>query len=325
MTSLLSHATIEQRIVSPDERSIKFRWMTHDRRSCECVALFPRPTRCTACISTQIGCAVGCVFCATGRMGLTRNLTAQEILAQLDLIKAEANNRLIPLRNVVYMGMGEPFHNYEALLEATEQILDPKRFGIGPRHLTVSTAGVPSKMLDFAAKFPRVRQALSLHSAILEKRRSLMPHALGSLDVLRTTIQQLAELLDKSPVWLEYVLIRDYNDSQEDLDALVYFCRDLAVEVNVIPYNAGLQANSDAAKLPIHSESSLNRDGTSLSISALNKRTARAIGLSRPSDAQQDWFIRELRQAGIFTTLRKSLGESIAAACGQLIIQSKDA
>lgn len=315
---------IEQRVVSPDERSIKFRWTTHDQRSCECVALFPRPTRCTACISTQIGCAVGCIFCATGRMGLRRNLTDQEILAQLDLIKAEANDRAIPLRNVVFMGMGEPFHNYEALLLATEQILDPKRFGIGPRHLTVSTAGVPSKMLDFAAKFPRVRQALSLHSAIPEKRRSLMPYAVGSLDVLRTTIQQLSQLLDKSPVWLEYVLIRDFNDSQEDLDALVYFCRDLAVEVNIIPYNSGPSAISQTAKLPILSEPSPDPDKGAF-VTRQNWRTQGAFGLSRPSADQQDWFIRELRQAGIFTTLRKSLGESIAAACGQLIIQSKDA
>jgi 23S rRNA (adenine2503-C2)-methyltransferase len=283
---------LAERREDTEGKSVKFRLVAEDGASCECVALFPRPTRATACLSTQIGCAVACRFCATGRMGLTRNLTAAEILAQLDWVAAESKRKQVRLRNVVFMGMGEPLHNYQQLVAALEVILAPRGYGLGPTHITVSTAGITERMLALARGYPLVRQALSLHSAIPEKRRQLVPKATADMRLLRETIGDLNRLQPKSPVWLEYVLLQGINDMPEDLAALIDFCAGLRVELNIIPYNAfpGKPAVADTERL------------------------------MAPGRELQDSFIRQLRQAGIFTTLRKSLGDSIAAACGQLVI-----
>jgi 23S rRNA (adenine2503-C2)-methyltransferase len=276
-------------------------------------------------------------------MGLLRNLTVDEIIGQVELIQSEATQAGIPLRNVVFMGMGEPFHNEEAVSEAVARLMSPKHnlpspilmgegpgvrglpalrhhsennsgernlklssqpFAIGPRHITVSTVGVPAKMLAFAERYPKVRLALSLHSALSEKRRQLVPHAVGDVETLRSTIIELNRIAPHSPVWLEYVLLAGVNDGDEDLEALLKFCLGLRVEINIIPFNGDTIDRSDA-QLEVASGDPTSAPPTS--------------SFRRVSEAAQDAFVHELRSAGIFTTLRKSLGQSIAAACGQLI------
>ncbi len=158
---------------------------------CETVVLFPpgskvtgvqsaaRTLRATACISSQPGCGVGCPFCSTGTLGYRGNLSAQQIVEQVYWAGVTARQFGRRLRNVVFMGMGEPLHNSAAVFESLAWLISERGFGLSPRHVTVSTAGVPSGMLELARRFPRVRMALSLHSADADLRRRLVPRALG--------------------------------------------------------------------------------------------------------------------------------------------------
>lgn len=241
-------------------------------------------------------------------MGLERNLSAGELFEQLDWAQQEAFAAKIPLRNAVFMGMGEPFHNFDTVTEALERMISPKGYGFGPRKITVSTIGVIERMLPFAARFPQVRLALSLHSAIEEKRKQLVPRSHATPDELRSTIRELNSIDPTSTVWLEYVLLEGINDGVEDLSSLIEFTDGLSVEINVIPYNNSQRVPKDSPTEATASDR----------IIQANRTTSR--NLCRPSQAAIDSFVRQLRAAGIFTTLRKSLGQSIDAACGQLVV-----
>jgi 23S rRNA (adenine2503-C2)-methyltransferase len=287
--------TIAKRIESEDGKSIKLRLDSVDGLACESVVLFPRPNRATACLSTQVGCAVGCIFCATGRLGLVRNLTVAEILEQLCYARQLSLATGRHLRNVVFMGMGEPLHNFDALTETLEWIVGDDGFGISPRHITVSTIGVPHRMIELAKRFPLVRFALSLHSTSASVRSELIPRCNTDLAILHQTIVELNRLMPTHPVWLEYVLLRDRNDSLEDAQSLIEFCQGIRVEVNVIPYN-----EIETIGLGDMEQSDM------------------FVPIRASAFEAQEQFVKTLRAAGIFTTLRKSLGQSIAAACGQL-------
>ena len=276
---------------------------------CEAVALFPdgkrargtsgnlasnnlpgrpdprtRPKRAAACISSQPGCGVGCPFCATGELGYRGNLTAAEMVEQVYWAGVEARQRGRILKNVVFMGMGEPLHNRTALLQTLEWLTAGRLFALAPRRLTVSTAGVPGGMLELARRFPDVRLALSLHAADPDLRRQLVPRAVADLNVLRECIRELNALQPQQAVWLEVVLFAELNDAPEQARQLVEFCQGLRVEVNLIPYNVA--ANSDRF---------------------------------HPSPlASREAFAAILRQAGIRTTFRTSFGQDSNAACGQL-------
>jgi len=280
---------------------LKLRSMLH-RDACETVLLRPRSHRFAVCVSTQVGCAVACRFCATGRMGFRRNLSSWEILEQF-LLAGQAAKRFVrespdppPVRNVVFMGMGEPLHNPTALEQAIEVLADPRWFGLSLKSITVSTAGVPGKMVALAKRFPRLRIALSLHAADPQKRRALVPRAVGDMRTLRETIAQINQIQNDT-LWIEIALIDGINDSEEDASLLIDFCKGLRVEVNVIPYNDTSHA------IPSGSIAS-----------SLDSERFRA-----PAPDRVDAFVAKIRQAGIFTTHRKTLGESIQAACGQLI------
>jgi 23S rRNA (adenine2503-C2)-methyltransferase len=288
---------------SSDRRAYKLKLLSpHYHDVCETVLLRPRESRFAVCLSTQIGCAVACRFCATGKMGLQRNLSTFEIIEQFLRAGWIARNRMSnpqtppPLRNVVFMGMGEPLHNADAVEQAIGILSDPRWFGLSLRSITLSTAGVPAKMIQMAERFPRLRIALSLHSADPHKRRWLVPKAVGDLDVLRETIAEI-NALQNDTLWIEIALIEGLNDSIEDALQLIDFCSGLNVEINVIPYN-------DTSHAPKLITSNLR----------VEDRPLRA-----PSPDKVDAFIAKLRQAGIFVTHRKTLGESIQAACGQLI------
>ncbi len=266
--------------------------------TCETVVLFPghvpsehsttdwrrtKNPRATACISSQIGCAVACPFCATGRQGLQANLSAGQIAEQVYWAGVVAKQQGHRLRNIVFMGMGEPLHNTEQVVAAIDLLTCEAAFGISARHITVSTIGVTRSMLRLASQFPRLRLALSLHSAIPDLRRQLVPKGAADLASLRAAIQRLNEL-QQSPVWLEVVLLKGVNDSPADAQRIVDFCEGLRVEVNLIPYNPTPTTQPFAA----------------------TERPAREL------------FAQILRNKGIRTTIRRSFGKDDYAGCGQL-------
>jgi 23S rRNA (adenine2503-C2)-methyltransferase len=220
-------------------------------------------------------------------MGIARNLTRDEILDQViqanQLLRAEGR----AVRNIVFMGMGEPFHNEAEVFQAVEVLLSPQCFHVSPARVLISTVGIPGGMRRCAARFPRVGMALSLHSARQEKRELIIPLARQfSLDLLRTTMAEIATTR-RLPVMIEYLLLDGMNDTDEDRNALAVYLRGLPVHINLIPYN------------PI------------------------GAGLVGTPAERRHAFAEALTAAGFTVTVRYSLGSDIAAACGQLVQREK--
>jgi 23S rRNA (adenine2503-C2)-methyltransferase len=243
--------------------------------------------RTALCVSTQVGCAARCDFCATGKMAIARNLSASEIIDQL----VQANQLLVDeersVRNLVFMGMGEPFHNEAQLDTALEVLGDGACFHFNPKRVLVSTVGIPSAMIRFAHRHPQVRLALSLHSARQDVRRQIMPiAAVYTLDDLREALEEVVAI-QQHEVMIEYLLLRDLNDTVDDARALVDYLHGLSVHVNLIPYNPIAEA-------------------------------PHLVGTDRP---RREAFSAVLKTAGLPVTTRYSLGADIAAACGQLVRQ----
>lgn len=255
----------------------------------ETVILRAGTGRTALCVSSQVGCAAACSFCATGHMGIARDLTSEEILDQLIV----ANEALRPedrrVRNIVFMGMGEPLHNEANLHSALTLLHDPQAFAHAPSRTLVSTVGVPDAWLRTAKQFPTVNYALSLHSAVEETRREIIPLAKRySLGQLRETIVALNRIQSaKTPVMMEYLMLEGVNDSNVALKALIDWLTGLRVHVNLIPFNAIQQAPS----------------------------------LRSSSRAVIKQFAYDIKSHGFPTTIRYSLGQDIDAACGQLVIQ----
>jgi 23S rRNA (adenine2503-C2)-methyltransferase len=241
--------------------------------------------RSTLCVSSQIGCAAACDFCATGKMGIAQNLSSAEILDQVlqtgQLLAAEGRR----LHNIVFMGMGEPFHNEDNLFETLDALTSPKLFNRSPGSILVSTVGVPDGMLRCAERFPKVNLALSLHSVNPEVRRELIPLTKKHpLDELQETIRELNRR-QGIPVMIEYLMLAGKNDLPDDASQLVEWLRGLNVHVNLIPYN----------------------------------EIEDAPHLAGTEDAKIRSFASHLKESGLTTTVRYSLGSDIAAACGQLV------
>lgn len=256
--------------------------------SIETVILRIATGRMALCVSTQVGCAAHCRFCATGSMASAHNLSASEILDQVIQANQLARAEQRRIRNVVFMGMGEPFHNEAALYQAIDVLTDPRCFGLSPKHLLVSTVGIPEAMVRCAVRFPRVGLALSLHSARQEIRERIIPLARRyPLAELREALALVAAIQQR-PTMIEYLLLKDLTDTAEDVQALTAYFADLPVHINLIPYN------------PI--------DG--------------APALVGTEPAQRLAFAAALRDAGFTVTLRYSLGADVAAACGQLVLRN---
>ena len=241
--------------------------------------------RVSLCVSSQVGCAAACGFCATGQMGIAKSLSSSEILDQI----VRANERMQaegrPVRNIVFMGMGEPLHNEEALYEALSALLSPEMFHHPPGRILISTVGIPDAMVRLARRFPEVNLALSLHSVRPSVREQLIPLAAKySLAELRAAVAKINQIQNNT-VMIEYLMLAGVNDSLDNANELAAWLAGLKAHVNLIPYN------------PIDSASHL--------------RTT-----ERP---QRDAFAEILRAAGFITTIRYSLGADIAAACGQLV------
>jgi 23S rRNA (adenine2503-C2)-methyltransferase len=211
------------------------------------MVLMPYENRSTLCISSQVGCKMGCTFCQTGRMGLKRNLSSGEILSQLIL----AGQRGAAITNVVFMGMGEPLDNYDPVVKACKAMIDPQALALASQRVTISTSGLVPEIRKLAKDLP-VRLAISLHTADNDKRSAMMP-------INRTyDLQTLKEALLDYPapkrygITFEYVMIKGENDSLKDAKKLVHFLHGMKAKVNLIPINhfPGVEMEpSDAARI----------------------------------------------------------------------------
>lgn len=233
---VINHVHVDQMQRSSDG-TIKNAVKLHDGLIVESV-LIPTPTRSTACVSSQVGCSLDCKFCATARLKRMRNLNPDEIYDQVVAIDQESrlyHNR--PLSNIVFMGMGEPLMNYKNVLKAIDKITSKEGLGMSPKRIVVSTSGVPKmikKMADDAVKF---KLAVSLHSARDEVRDTIMPfNKTFPLKDLRESLEYWYAKT-KNRITYEYVVWKGVNDTKEDAEALVQFCKFAPSKVNLIEYN----------------------------------------------------------------------------------------
>jgi 23S rRNA (adenine2503-C2)-methyltransferase len=241
--------------------------------------------RVSLCVSSQVGCAAACGFCATGQMGVAKSLSAAEILDQVVLAGERMRAEGRQVRNIVFMGMGEPFHNEAAVYEAIAALLAPELFHHTPGHILISTVGIPDAMIRCARRFPAVNLALSLHSVRQDVRERLIPLAAKyPLDEQRAAVAKVNDIQENT-VMIEYLMLAGVNDSADNAHELADWLRSLNVHINLIPYN------------PI----------------------ATAPHLRTTARPERDAFAAILRDAGYVTTIRYSLGADIAAACGQLV------
>ena len=236
----------------------------------------------TVCISSQAGCAMGCVFCATGLQGLRRQLTVGEILRQAILARAWARDEGRDLTNVVFMGMGEPLANYPRLSEAIARLTDPDGFGLSPRRITVSTVGIAPNIRRLAIDHPRVNLAVSLHAPDPQLRRELVPVDGASLDEIIDAVRDHGDATG-GRVTFEYVLLDGVNDSRAHARRLADRLRGLRAHVNLIPLNP----------------------------------SPGVVG-QRPSRRSVLGFQQALQDRNVPVTIRVEQGSDIAAACGQL-------
>lgn len=219
---------------SPTSGTIKFLWECEDGARIESVFI-PEGKRRTVCISTQVGCPLACRFCATGRMGFIRNLQTDEIVDQVIQIRRVVG---IPLTNVVVMGMGEPFLNYDAALKALDILNTSEGPGIGHRKITVSTVGIVPGIKRFTMERQPYKLAISLNATTDELRNTLMPiNKKYPLNVLLDAVRAYVKETKKRPTF-EYVLIKNINDSPADANRLLKLLKNIPCKVNLIPYNS---------------------------------------------------------------------------------------
>ena len=248
-------------IESKDKQTVKTLFKLRDGQYIEAVLMYYDERR-TLCISSQSGCGMGCTFCATGQMGFRRNLTSGEIVAQVlyyARILAENDDRVT---NIVVMGMGEPFHNYDNVMEAMDRLNDPEAFGLGARHMTISTVGLIPKIRQFADRNMQINLAISLHTVDNELRSKMMPvNKKYCVEDLLAACRYYTKKTHRR-ITFEYALIEGVNDSDMDAEKLSSRLRGLLCHVNLIPLNPtrgfekqgtpASQVNSFAAILETH-------------------------------------------------------------------------
>ena len=263
--------------------TIKFLFILIDKKIIEGV-IIPQRNRLTACISSQVGCSLSCTFCATGKLRSFRNLTIGEIYDQVFLINQYCiANFKKSLTNIVYMGMGEPLLNYKNVLKSIFHITRPGGLNISGKRITLSTAGISKMIIKLADENPNFKLAISLHSANDDKRSKIMD--INKSNNLTSLINSLSYFYDKTKIkpTYEYLLLNGFNDSIEDAEQLIEFCKKVPSKVNLIEYN--------------------KVDG-----SRFEKSTTISTNM----------FINTLEKNNILVKIRRSRGEDIGAACGQL-------
>ncbi|HRY60254.1 MAG TPA: 23S rRNA (adenine(2503)-C(2))-methyltransferase RlmN [Patescibacteria group bacterium] len=283
--------------------SIKIAFNTHDGLVIETVLMKHRDERNTVCVSTQAGCPMNCAFCATGKLGLKRSLMAEEIVDQViefaRLLKKQGES----VNSVVFMGMGEPFANYENTISAIEILNDGQGFNIGSRHITVSTSGLAPEILKFAKEKSQVNLAISLHAPNDEIRDSLMPvNKKYPLSKLLPAVSEYMDLTGRK-VFFEYILLKGVNDSDENIQELIDLMREYfpnqfnLVHINLIEYN------------PV---------GAGLAPAQKRQPQGLPLQFESPSPDRVKKIFDILQKNKILTTIRHKFGQDIKAACGQL-------
>jgi 23S rRNA (adenine2503-C2)-methyltransferase len=285
---LASEFTLTTPVVIADSRSIdgtrKFVLELTDGRRIEAVFIPDTPAM-TFCISTQVGCAMGCGFCLTGKMGLVRNLTAGEIAGQVRVLAAATDLVDRPF-NIVLMGMGEPLHNYDSTMKALRILHSEHGLAVSPRRITLSTVGIVPGLQRLAHEPLMPNLAISLHATTDEQRTELVPpnRKYPLAEILETCRQ--FPLKKRSRITFEYVLLNGVNDTPEDARRLARLLSGIKSKVNLIPLNP-----------------------------------APGIPFERPSDERIDRFAQILADRHLTVSVRKSRGRDIRAACGQLIVE----
>src|SRR2546423_12026235 len=280
------------RVLGSKDTTRKFLFRLRDGNLIESVLIPASPAlygdrsdRRTICVSTQVGCAYGCKFCASGLDGFLRNLDASEIVQQLLAVEKASGERI---DNVVFMGMGEPLANFANVVRAIGIINAPWGLEIGARHITVSTSGLAPQIKKLADEPIQSRLAISLHGATDEVRNRIMPvNRKYNLTTLLAACDYYASR-KKQRIYFEYILIAGVNDNEEQAHLLAGHARRIGARINLIPYN-----------------------------------TVAGLEWSRPSREKQERFLSIVRSHGIVATLRREKGHDIEAACGQLRLQTK--
>lgn len=268
------------KLVSKKDNTLKYAFKTNDGKIIETVFI-PTPKRTTICISTQVGCAYGCVFCASGSNGFVRNLRVDEIVAQLLLVKNDNPQRQIT--NIVIMGMGEPLANYDNTIKSLKIFNNPDCFGIGARKITLSTCGLCPQIINLAKEGIQIELSISLHAAEDKLRSKLMPvNRKYPLDELIKTAKLYTKIVNRI-VTFEYIIIGSVNDSKEDAQNLSKLLKGFQAKVNLIPFN------------PV-----------------------KAVDYLPVTKEALDAFCDVLERNRTHYTLRRSRGSDIKGACGQL-------
>jgi len=275
--AILSGRLVERRDTSDGVTKLLIEWPDGE---CVETVLIPSKGRASACLSTQVGCPVGCAFCASGADGFVRNLTGGEIIEQILHLQRETKRRVT---NAVFMGMGEPLANYDATVFAVRALIDADRLGISARHVTVSTVGLPKQIRRLAREDLPITLAISLHAPNDALRRELIPAARGaSIEAILSAAEAFYQAR-KREVTLEYVLLSGLNDTNVCAEALARIARRLRCNVNLILYNP----------IPL-------------------------LAYEKPTQGAARVFAARLRRRGINATIRRSRGLESDAACGQL-------
>jgi len=279
---------VEKILVSKNQNSIKVLLKLSDGNKIETVLLSPMKNKWSVCVSSQVGCALNCVFCATGKGGFQRNLTTEEIADQVLFWKQFIKKNKIKgkISNVVYMGMGEPFLNWKEVKKSLQNLIELNLFGFGARSISVSTAGIPEGILNLAKNFPQVNLAISLHFVRNDLRSRFMPiNKIYDLQLLSKSLEEYFKKCNRK-VFLEYILIKNINDKISDAEELASFVASFSKK-NLLHINL-IRGNFTEGKL-------------------------------KPSPFFQiEEFRKYLERKGVSVTVRKSVGEDIQGACGQL-------
>lgn len=252
--------------------------------------MIKQPNRMTLCVSSQVGCAMGCKFCRTATMGLKRSLSTSEILRQVNGVIEDAKNFGDSFSNIVFMGMGEPLHNFDGVTRAVQNLTDGRGYGMSPRKVTVSTVGLVPAIRKLAASGISVSLAVSLNATTDETRSQIMP-----INDRFEMSELLAAIKDfpvgpRKKVTIEYVMLSGFNDSHEDMQRLAKMMRGMPVKINLIPYNENA-----------------------------------GLGWRSPKKEWVHTCQRYLNTQGLQAFIRWSKGADIAAACGQLATESRRA
>ncbi len=280
MSEITDFSLPEMSRVKEEGRTAKFLLKFFDGLESESV-LIPMEAGTTLCISSQVGCKMGCAFCETGKMGLIRHLTCEEIVAQVFWARCKLGREV---RNIVFMGMGEPFDNYDAVMRAVAVLTDMRGLGFGPSRITISTSGKVDAILRMANEAdPALNLAVSVNAPNDEIRNRIMPvNRQWNMAELKEAMLEYCKH-PRREILVEYVLLKGINDSLGAADELAEYLCGLKVKVNLIPYNPQ------------------TRDR-----------------FAPPDEAQREAFLMRMRQRGYQTLLRKTTGQQIMAACGQL-------